>query len=101
VWLEHSQRRHAAVEAEIDGERGAALGRAGRKLEAQFERCQALAADLDAAPDGPDADAALAAYREARDEFEQLRWSYQVHREALNLLDHRWIDRHYPLPPRR
>jgi hypothetical protein len=101
VKHEIAERNFAAVEAEINEERAAALGRAGRKVQVQFERCQQLIAQLDAPEDLPDRHDLLAEYREARDEFEQRRWQLCVHREAIGLNDHRWIDRVYPTPARR
>ena len=98
---EIAARNFAAVEAEINEERAAALGRAGRKVQVQFERCRGLLAQLDASDEPVDRHELLAEYREARDEFELRRWQLTVHREAIGLNDHRWIERIYPTPARR
>ena len=95
------ERNFAAVQSEIDEERAAALGRAGRKVQVQFERCQQLIARLDALPVGSPMHDLLDEYRRARDEFEHRRWQLCVHREAIGLNDHRWIDRIFPTPERR
>jgi hypothetical protein len=98
VWQEQSERAFAAVSVEIDGERASAFGRAGRAVQAAYERCRAIGEELDASRSDPDL---LAAYRVARVELEQMRWRYQVQREAIGLLDQHLIDRHFPMPPRR
>jgi hypothetical protein len=95
---QHSERAFNAVQAEIDAERAASLGRAGRRVEAAFARCQALLAQVDA--DGADDDAA-AVYRTARAEFDQAMYAYLVQREAIGLPDHRAIRHAFPRPPRR
>ena len=98
---EIAARNFAAVEVELNEERAAALGRAGRKVQVQFERCQQLVAQLDAPDDDADPHQLLLEYREARDEFELRRWQLCVHREAIGLNDHRWVDRVFPTPARR
>jgi len=95
---EYSERAFVAVSAELDQERASALGQAGRRVERQADRCRELGALLDTDPNRSDV---LAEYRDARAELERLRWRYQVHREAVGLLDQRWMDRHYPMPARR
>ncbi len=95
---EHSERAFAAVSAELDQERASALSRAGRRVEQQSARCRVLGELLDLDPDRADL---LAEYRAARAEFDRLRWRFQVQREAVGLLDQRWMDRHYPMPARR
>lgn len=110
---EHSERRFDAVQAEIDGERAAALGRAGRRVEGAFARCRDLLAALDAdrttadtpadRPAAPtDAGAELVEdYRAARAEFDQAMYAYLVQREAIGMLDHRAVRQALPRPPRR
>jgi hypothetical protein len=88
----------ADLDAELNRERAAALGRAARKLEAQLQRCSVLLRRLEAPPAG-DTSALIGEYREARGESERLRWNFHVQREALRLYDHRWVDRIYPRPP--
>jgi hypothetical protein len=101
---QHSERAFNAVQAEIDAERAAALGRAGRRVEAAYVRCQALLADVDVGADvGGDGSAggAIDEYRAARAEFDHAMYAYLVQREAIGLLDHRTIRHAFPRPPRR
>jgi hypothetical protein len=88
----------ADLDAELNRERAAALGRAARKLEAQLRRCSELQGRIETMPAG-DTSALTRQYREAREESERLRWNFHVQREALRLYDHRWVDRIYPRPP--
>jgi hypothetical protein len=96
---ERSERFHAAVQAEIDEERAAVLGRVAERLERARARCTELAAALDASAE-PDAQT-VAAYRAAHDESEHWRWVLCLQREAIGLYDHRWVDAVYPSLPRR
>jgi hypothetical protein len=93
---QHSERAFNAIQAEVDAERAAALGRAGRRVEATFARCQTLLRELDAAPDEPDD-----RYRAARAAFDEAMYAYLVQREAIGLLDHRAVRHAFPRPPRR
>ena len=93
---QHSERAFNAVQTELDSERAASLGRAGRRVEAAFARCQALLLELDIDVGGPVAD-----YRGARAEFDHAMYAYLVQREAIGLLDHRAIRHAFPRPPRR
>jgi hypothetical protein len=97
--LERAERYHAAVQAELDEERAAVLGRVTRKLERARERCVELADALDAAtvPDPR----VLAAHRAAHAEATELRWILTIQREAIGLYDHRWVDAVYPVLRRR
>lgn len=97
VRRELAERNFAFVESELNQERAAALGRAVRKVEVHFERCHELRALLD----GPDGSDLVDEYREARAAFEHARWQLCVHREAIGLNNHRWIDSIFPMPPRR
>jgi len=90
-----------AVEAELTEERASALGRAGRRLEEQFERCRRLARLIEAGGDTRGSDVLLGQYRRAVEDFEHCRWRLCVQREALGLYDHRWVDRVFPPPARR
>ena len=90
-----------AVEAELTEERASALGRAGRKLEEQFDRCRHLAGLIDSDAHDMGSDQLLTEYRRAVEEFEHYRWRLCVQREALGLYDHRWVDRVFPRPERR
>jgi uncharacterized protein DUF6665 len=97
---EHSERSFNAIESEINAERAAALGRAGRRVEAAFARCQALLSDLGDEVDDHDHDL-LTGYRAARAEFDQAMYAYLVQREAIGMPDHRAIRQAFPRPPRR
>jgi len=93
----------SALQAELLEERAHALGRTGRRIDEQLDRCRALAARLDQAHrgDGSTSAALLDDYRAARSEFERSRWKLCVQREALGLHDHRWVNQIYPTPPSR
>lgn len=65
--------------------------------EVSFERCHELRLLLDSS-DGSDL---VDEYREARAAFEHARWQLCVHREAIGLNNHRWIDNIFPMPPHR
>ena len=93
---QHSERAFNFVQGEVDAERAAALGRAGRRVERAFARCQELLADGHAA-----VDERVDEYRAARAEFDQAMYAYLVQREAIGLPDHRAIRRSFPRPPRR
>jgi hypothetical protein len=90
-----------AVEAELRQERAAAMGRAGRRLEEQFERCRELGHQIEAAGSRLESDELVARYRLAREVYDECRWRLCVQREALGLYDHRWVDRVYPRLPHR
>lgn len=92
-----AERNFAFVESELNQERAAALGRAVRRVEASHQRCAQLVELLDESGDTQ----ALVDYRDARAAFEQCRWELCVHREAIGLNNHRWIDGMFPMPPRR
>ena len=96
--VEHAERYHNAVRAELDEERAAVLGRVARRLEQARARCEALGARLDAAAT-PDPEL-LAEHRLAHAEADRWRWVLCVQREAIGLFDHRWVDAVYP-PLRR
>jgi len=96
-----SERAFAAVQAELDGERAAVLGRTGRRLEAAIATCHAVARRLDATTDDGARAALLAEYRSARAASEEWRWRLHVQREAIGLTEHRWVDRVYPPPAMR
>jgi hypothetical protein len=95
---ERAEHVHASVEAEINEERAAVLGRVARRLEDARARCAELAAQLD----GGHVDAqTVADYRAALDDAEHWRWVLCLQREAIGLYDHRWVDAVYPPLPRR
>ncbi|MCU1359941.1 MAG: hypothetical protein JWN99_1230 [Ilumatobacteraceae bacterium] len=92
-----AERKFAFVESELNEERASALSRAVRKVETSHQRCAQLGAQLDESGDTE----VLDDYRQARAAFEQCRWELCVHREAIGLNNHRWIDGIFPMPPRR
>jgi hypothetical protein len=95
------ERSFAAVEAEINEERAAALGRSGRRVQLEFERCRQLGVQIDRADEPGERQRLIDEYRAARAAFEHRRWQLHVHREAIGLNDHRWVDRVFPMPARR
>ncbi|MBI5088833.1 MAG: hypothetical protein HZB15_08255 [Actinobacteria bacterium] len=97
--LQASEQAFAAVQSELAQERADALARAGHKVQVEFDRCHRLLARLESG-DGGHHDL-LAEYRAARAAFEHRRWQLHVHREAIGLNDHRWVDRVFPMPERR
>jgi hypothetical protein len=101
VHREHSEQAFAAVQTELAQERAEALARAGRKVQAEFDRCRSLLEQLDAATQASEGHDLLVEYRAARAAFEHRRWQLHVHREAIGLNDHRWVDRVFPMPERR
>jgi len=93
-----SEAAFAALEAELSRERAATLGRLGRKLETALQRCEELAARLDASPPTTDAERTRELLRKAVRDAEELRWMFCVQRESMGLTDHGWVYRLYPLP---
>ncbi len=90
----------AALEAELNKERAAALGRTAAKLEALIERCAALRHEARAA--GSNERERLAReYDETRRESETQRWNLCVQREAMGLYRHDDVDELYPRPAPR
>ncbi|MGE0000412.1 MAG: hypothetical protein AB7R77_27100 [Ilumatobacteraceae bacterium] len=103
MHLEQSEQAFAALQTELARERADALARAGRKVQVEFDRCHRLLAEIDAPTTTHDTRRhdLLAEYRAARAAFEHRRWQLHVHREAIGLNDHRWVDRVFPMPERR
>lgn len=93
---QHAERRFAFVESELNQERAAALGRAVHRVRTSFERCMELIPLAD-----QHGGQALDEYRQARAAFDRSRWELCVHREAIGLNNHSWIDQTFPVPPRR
>lgn len=92
---EWAEARFAATQAELNEERASALERLGRRLEVSYARY--LAAAEARRDDDP---GTVTAHRDARAAFEALRWELTVHREALGLTDHRFVERTYPMAER-
>jgi hypothetical protein len=86
----------AAMEAELNKERAAVLGRYGRRVEEAIAKCDALLERVDVGDE-----AALANYRELRTAAVKATEALCLQREMIGVLDHYWVQRAYPLPPRR
>lgn len=87
------------MQRELNAERAASLGRAGAKLQAAIDECTQAREAAVASEGEPGHDAAVAAFRQSFQRYEQARDWFCLHREALGLLDHRRVDEIYP-PPR-
>ena len=91
---------HDVIEQELNSERAAVLGKAGRKMEAALAECAKAGAVLAAA--GPEHRAAAAdTYRAAFRRYQDARMGLCIYREALGLMDHRRVDEIFrpPTPP--
>jgi hypothetical protein len=89
---------HQRIAKEILGEKAAALGRAGERLEEALGEAAAIAARVRHAT-GSDRRALLGAYRAARDRALRLRTYLLIQREAMGLRRHAVVDAQYPEPP--
>ena len=87
----------ARTEREIRGEMAANLGRIARTLEWQIERLQCMGVEIERA-EGGDRARRVATYMGVRREARLYRWYLEVQREALGLVDHRELERVYPIP---
>jgi hypothetical protein len=85
------------VEKEILGEKAAALGRAGERLEAALAELREATERLDDA-DESRRDALRAAYRRARERARTARLHLLIQREAVGLRSHRVVDQQFPEP---
>jgi hypothetical protein len=87
------------IEQELTGEKAAALGRAGDRLEAALAEAQAAAAHLlDAANEAERARLAEA-YQAVRRRALEARLALLIQREALGLRRHATVDQQFPEPP--
>jgi hypothetical protein len=86
------------VEGEIVGEKAAALGRAGERLEEALAGLQAVARALESAPDEPRRAELRASYEMARARVRTARLHLVIQREALGLRSHRVVDQLFPEP---
>jgi hypothetical protein len=89
------------LEKEITGEKAAALGRAGERLEAALQRAAAAGGALDMAADAGSCERLTAEYAAACREAEQARLGLLIQREAVGLRQHRVVEQQFPAPPRR
>ena len=90
-----NQRR---IEREIAGEKAAALGRAGERLEQLLREAQDTAARLRVA-DGPHRDRLAQEYVAIRARALEARLALLIQREALGLRRHTTVDQQFPEPP--
>ena len=90
------ERCFEALTAELNQERGAVLGRYGRRVEQALEACSAEQAALDRGDDH-----ALGRYRAARLDAQRAIADFCLQREMIGLIDHSWVHRIYPTPPAR
>ena len=88
----------ARIATEILGEKAAALGRAGERLEAALREAADLATHVRVAA-GAERTALVAAYRAARAQAIRLRTYLLIQREAMGLRRHAVVDAQYPEPP--
>ena len=89
------------VEEEIRGEKAAALGRAGERLDETLREVARLARDLDDAADPATRDERLVAYEAARRRAARARLMLLIQREAVGLRQHASVDQQFAEPPRR
>ena len=95
------QESHRRINAEIAGEKAAALGRAGERLEAALAHVTALGRQLDLAPVPNEHARLLGEYESARMRAVHARLALVIQREALGLRHHRIVEQKFPEPPRR
>ena len=86
------------VEEEIRGEKAAALGRAGERLEAALTELEDAARSLDEVPDDARRAELRDAYRSARERARTARLHLLIQREAVGLRNHRVVDQQFPEP---
>jgi hypothetical protein len=96
-----SQRGEAfrRIAREIAGEKAAALGRAGERLEQALHEAAMVRARHDAATDGAERERLRREYEQARARAAGARMALVIQREALGLRHHRVVDQHFPEPP--
>jgi hypothetical protein len=87
------------VEREIMGEKAAALGRAGERLERVLGEARVAAARLLAAEDHDDRVLRAQEYATIRAQALEARLALLIQREALGLRRHATVDQQYPEPP--
>jgi len=91
---------HERIEKEILGEKAAALGRAGERLEAVLAEARTAAARLLATPAGDEHDHLAAEYTTIRKRVIDARLALLIQREALGLRRHATVDQQFPEPPK-
>ena len=98
--IPHSE-AHRRVEEEIRGEKAAALGRAGERLDDALRDAMAALERLDRARDPREHDRLVAEYEVARAHVLGARMALLIQREAIGLRHHTVVDQLFPEPPRR
>jgi hypothetical protein len=89
------------LEKEILGEKAAALGRAGERLEETLAITAELGRALDDETEPARRATLLAEYEAARRRAASARMMLLIQREAIGLRHHRTVDQKFPEPPRR
>ena len=80
------------IEAELNAERAAVLGRYGRRIEEALAACEALEPTMGG-------DSSKVAYRAARERVMKAIADLCFQREMIGLHDHSWVHRIYQVPP--
>lgn len=83
-----------ALEAEVNQERAAVLGRLGRRAESAISRCQALLESVDT-----DSDSSIDAYEAARQAALDTVSDLCLQREIVGLSDQTLVHQLYRVPP--
>jgi hypothetical protein len=86
------------LESEIVGEKAAALGRAGERLDAALADLNAIVQALADTHDEARRAELGAAYHAAREQVRTARLHLLIQREALGLRSHRVVDQQFPEP---
>ena len=87
------------IEQEVAGEKAAALGRAGERLELVLGETSAAAARLLAAGDDAERERLAEMYTIVRRRALDARLALLIQREALGLRRHTTVDQQFPEPP--
>jgi len=90
---------HRRIQQEIAGEKAAALGRAGERLEQALADAGAAAARVRAARDDAERTRLADEYAVVRRRALDARLAHLVQREALGLRRHTVVDQQFPEPP--
>ena len=87
------------IQSEIAGEKAAALGRAGERLEAAMREVTEWAQRVRETPDAGERASLATAYEQARARALEARMTLLIQREALGLRRHAVVDQQFPEPP--
>jgi hypothetical protein len=87
------------IEKEVAGEKAAALGRAGERLEQALADARAAAVRVLEARDDAERQRLIEAYAAVRRRALDARLALLIQREALGLRRHVTVDQQYPEPP--